>query len=119
MLDDLISKSDLKEQTSFYDSEIARLTEEIAASQDINGKHQRQLDGIRSYIIEVNKTADLNTDSTEIYGELLKKIVVHENCNVDFYLNCVPFGFRIQYHVKKFNQQHRFDVFVDNCEVIA
>lgn len=119
MLDDLISKTDLKEQTAFYDSEIARLTEEIAASQDISGKHQRQLDGIRSYITEVNKTADLNTDSTEIYGELLKKVVVHENCNADFYLNCVPFGFRIQYHVKKFNQQHRFDVYVDNCEVIA
>ncbi len=119
MLDDLISKEDLKEQTAFYNEETAKLTLKIAESKNVSSTHQRQLDGIHSDIDKVNKTANLSTDSTEIYGELPKKVVVHENCKADFYLNCVPFGFRIGYHVKKFNQQHRFDVFVDSCEVIA
>lgn len=118
MLDELISKEDLKKQTEFYDSEIARLTEEIAASQDVSSAHQKQIDGIRNYIRQVNQTAEMDTDNTKIYGELLKKVVVQENQVADFYLTCVPFGFRIAYHVKKFNQQHRFDIFVDNCEVI-
>ena len=118
MLDELISKEDLKKQTEFYDSEIARLTEEIAASQDVSSAHRKQIDGIWNYIKQVNSTAEMDTDSTKIYSELLKKVVVQENQTADFYLTCVPFGFRIDYHVKKFNQQHRFDVFVDNCEVI-
>lgn len=118
MLDELISKEDLKKQTEFYDGEIVRLTEKIAASQDVSSAHQKQIDGIRNYIKQVNQTAEMDTDSTKIYGELLKKVVVQENQVADFYLTCVPFGFRIDYHVKKFNQQHRFDVFVDNCEVI-
>lgn len=42
MLDDLISKDDLKKQTEIYDNEIARLTEEIAKKQDIAAKHDSQ-----------------------------------------------------------------------------
>ena len=90
MLDDLISKDDLKKQTEFYDSEIARLTEKIAESQNVGAAHQKQLDGIHSYIKQVNNTAEIDTDSTEIYGEMLKKVVVHEEGRTDFYLNCVP-----------------------------
>lgn len=118
MLDELISKEDLKKQTEFYDSEIARLTEEIAASQDVSSTHQKQIDGIRSYIKQVNSTAEMDTDSTKIYGELLKKVVVHEEGVTDFYLTCVPFGFRMIYHLHRYNRGHQLDIFVDNCEVI-
>ncbi len=119
MLDELITKEELKQQTAYYDDEISKLSEAIAARQNVAEVHKKQLDAIRNYISMVKKTADMDTDSTKIYGELLKKIVVQENCVADFYLTCVPFGFRIKYHVKKFNQQHRFNVFIDACEVIA
>ena len=118
MLDDLISKDDLKKQTEFYDSEIARLTEKIAESQNVGAAHQKQLDGIRNYIKQVNETAGMDTDSTEIYGELLKKVVVHEEGKTDFYLTCVPFGFRIIYHLHRYNRGHQLDVIVDGCEII-
>ena len=119
MLDELISKEDLKKQTEFYDSEIARLTEEIAESQNVGAAHQNQLDKIREYITQVNLTADMDTDSTKLYGELLKKVVVQENCVADFYLTCVPFGFRLNYHLHKYNRGHVLDVFIDSCEVIS
>ena len=41
MLDNLISKDDLKKQTEFYDSEIARLTEKIAESPNVCAAHQK------------------------------------------------------------------------------
>ena len=44
MLDDLISKENLKKQSEFYDSEIARLTEKIAESQNVGAVHQKQLE---------------------------------------------------------------------------
>ena len=118
MLDDLISKDDLKNQTEFYDSEIARLTEKIAESQNVGAAHQKQLDGIRDYIKQVNETAGMNTDSTEIYGELLKKVIVHDEGKTDFYLTCVPFGFRMIYHLHRYNRGHQLDVIVDGCEII-
>lgn len=65
----------------------------------INTAHQQQLDSIKNYISDVKKTASSDSDSTEIYGELLKKVIVHENKTAAFYLNYVSFGFRIQYHI--------------------
>lgn len=118
MLDDLISKDDLKKQTEFYGSEIARLTEEIAESQNVGAAHQKQLDGIRSYIKQVNDTAEMDTNSTAIYGEMLKKVIVHEEGRTDFFLNCVPFGFRLIYTIHRYNRGHKLDVIVDRCEII-
>ena len=118
MLEELITKDDLREQTEFYDSEIAKLTEEIALGQDVNFAHKKQLDGIKNYIAQVNATVGMDTDSTKIYGELLKKVIVHNEGTTDFYLNCVPFGFRMTYHLHRYNRGHQLDVFVDNCEVI-
>ena len=118
MLDDLISKDDLKKQTEFYDSEIARLTAKISESQNVGAAHKKQLDGIRSYIKQVNYTADIDTNSTEIYGEMLKKVIVHEEGRADFYLNCVPFGFRMIYTIHRYNSGHKLGVIIDRCEII-
>ncbi|MBE6854925.1 MAG: recombinase family protein [Ruminococcus sp.] len=119
MLDELISKEDLKQQTEYYDSEIARLTEQISASQNISETHRKQLEAIRNYIAQVNRTAEIDTDSTKIYGELLKKVVVHKEGVTDFYLTCVPFGFRMNYHIHRYNRGHLLEVLVDKCEVIS
>ena len=118
MIDGLITKEDLRQQTEYYDKEISKLSEQLAASQDQNALIKTQIDVIKAYVANVNKTASADTNSTEVYGEMLKKVVVQEDQTADFYLTCIPFGFRIKYHIKKFNQQHRFNVFIDNCEVI-
>ena len=118
MIDGLITKEDLRQQTEYYDKEISKLSEQLAASQDQNALIKTQIDAIKAYVENVNKTASADTNSTEMYGEMLKKVVVLENQTADFYLTCIPFGFRIKYHIKKFNQQHRFNVFIDSCEVI-
>ena len=118
MLDELITKEELKQQTAYYDDEISRISETIASRQNVAESHKRQLDAIKNYIALVNQTADMDIDSTKVYGEMLKKVLVHDNCMVDIYLNCMPSGFRIKFHVNKFNQQHRFNVFIDSCEAM-
>lgn len=99
-------------------AKIARLTEKIAESQNVGAAHKKQLDGISSYIKQVNDTAEMDTDSTEIYGEMLKKVVVHEEGRTDFYLNCVPFGFRMIYTIHRYNRGHKLYVIIDRCEII-
>lgn len=118
MLDELITKEELKQQTAYYDEEISKLSETIASGQNVAENHKRQLDTIKNYISLVNQTAEMDTDSTKVYGEMLKRVLVYDNCMVDIYLNCMPTGFRVKFHVNKFNQQHPFNVFIDSCEAI-
>ena len=118
MLDELLSREDLKKQVDYYDSEIARLTQEIAGKQDINAVHQRQLDSIKEYIRQVNLTAEHDSDDTEFYSQLLKKAVVIDRNHSEFYLNCVPFGFRMSYSIHKYNRGHQYDVSIEKCETI-
>ena len=119
MLDDMLSKEDLKKQTEYYDEEIARLTKEIANMQNVGAAHQKQLDGIRNYIQEVNKTAEHDSEDTAFYGEILKKVVVMDYNHCDVYLNCVPFGFHMTYSIHKYNRGHQYNVSIENCEVIV
>lgn len=114
MLDNLISKDDLKKA----DTVLRRLTEKIAEDQNVGSAHQKQLGGIHSYIKQVNDTADMDTDSNVIYSEMLKKVIVYEAGHIDFYLNCVPFGFRMIYTIHRYNRGHKLDVIVDRCGII-
>lgn len=119
MLEDQLSKDDLKEQAEFYDGEIARLTKEIAENQDMNATHKKQIDGIRGYIDKIKSTENADSANTEIYRELVNKIIVQRDRTVDIYLNCVPFGFRVKYHAYVARRIQVYDIFVDSCEVIA
>jgi DNA invertase Pin-like site-specific DNA recombinase len=120
MLEGLISKADLKQQTSFYENEVVRLNTEISKNQNINYVHETQINKVKEYIDKVKKAAKVTDYNTDIFAELTERVVVHDdNCTVDFYLNCVPFGFRINYHTKLTGQRERtFHAIVDKCTII-
>jgi len=118
MLEDLISKTDLAEQNTFYDSEIARLNEEINQSRNITAIHQRQIDKVKAHIAEVNKTVGINADNSDIYGELLERFVINENSTV-VYLKCVPFGFEVSHRVEVYAKIGKFDIFVESFRIVA
>jgi DNA invertase Pin-like site-specific DNA recombinase len=119
MLEDLISKEDLKKQTAFYDSEITRLSLEMNQSQNINHVHDRQINNVKAYIKEVKKTAKLDVDNSELYGELLEKFLSYDNNVIEVYLKCVPFGFRINYHIYRYNEKQQYNIYVDDFSIIA
>ena len=121
VLDGLISKDDLAEQNAYYDEQIAALNEKISTRQNLSAAHKRQLDKIREYIKAVRETDELDIDNTELYRDLVQKIVVYENKDsriLDYYLNCVPFGFRVTYHMQKPNMYQEFAIIIDSCTVI-
>ncbi|MDR1673878.1 MAG: recombinase family protein, partial [Oscillospiraceae bacterium] len=65
------------------------------------------------------KTSEINAGNTALYGEMLERIVILENRAVDFYLKCVPFGFRIEYRVERYNKLAKYEVFVNSFAVIS
>ncbi len=121
VLDGLISKEDLAEQNSYYDEQISLLTERISTGQNTSAAHKKQLDKIREYIRAVRETGGLDIDNTELYRDLVKNIVVYESKDeriLEYYLNCVPFGFRVKYHMQKPNMYQEFAIIIDSCTVI-
>jgi len=118
MLDDKMKKEDLVEQSAFYDSEIARLTEEINQNQNLAAIHQMQIDKVKSHIAEVEKAADLTAENTDVYRELLDRFVVNDG-NAVVYLKCMPVGFKIYYHTKRVNTRRIFNIIIDNYEIVS
>ena len=118
MLEELISKDDLKQQTEFYDSEITRLTEKITESQNIGALHQKQIDGIKAAMERIKNVADCDVSNTEIYSEMLDKIVVPKYQHLNVYLNGIPMGFHLTYTVKKAPRVGIYDIIIDSCEII-
>lgn len=121
MLDGLISKDDLAEQNAYYDEQIAALNEKISTRQNLSAAHKRQLDKIHEYIKAVRETDEMDIDNTELYRDLVQKIIVYENKDsrvLEYHLNCVPFGFRVTYHMQKPNQYRELAIIIDSCTVI-
>ena len=97
MLEGIIFKEDLKRQVEQYDAEIRELTTQIENGKNMRNTHDRQLDAIREYIAQIKATEEMDIDSTEVYGEVVREMVVYDDCRLDVYLHCVPFGFRLHY----------------------
>lgn len=119
MLEELITKDDLKQQTDFYDSEITRITEKISDNQNIEAKQQQQIDGIHEAIKRIRGVSDCDVDNTSVYGEMVSKIIVPEYQQLDIYLNGIPFGFHLTYTVKKAPRIGIYDIVIDSCVIIS
>ena len=117
MLSDKIKQEDLVEQAAFYDSEIARLTEEINKAQNLTAVHQVQIDKVKLHIAEVNKAAEINAEDNDVYSDLLDRFVVNTG-NAVVYLTCMPIGFRIFYHTVRQNAKRKFGIIIDNYEIV-
>ena len=121
MLDGLISKDDLTKQTTFYDSEIARLTEEITKLQNAAENQRNQLSEIEKAIEYIGKLSDADSDGNnkELYRSMINKIVVPEYPVLQIYLNGVPFAYNVVYTVKKAPAIGIYDIIINTCEVMS
>lgn len=118
VLDGTITREDLKQQTAFYDSEIESLSQKIVEAENINAVHQKQIDGIQRYIIEINKMMDFDSENELLYKEVLDKIVVYSGNIVVVYLKGVPFGVKLHYRTS--GRRDKYRTVIDQqalCEV--
>ncbi|MBR1432437.1 MAG: recombinase family protein [Ruminiclostridium sp.] len=121
VLDGLISKDDLTKQTTFYDSEIVRLTEEITKLQNVAENQRNQLSEIEKAIEYIGKLSDTDTDgdNKELYRSMINKIIVPEYPVLQIFLNGVPFAYKVVYSVKNVPLAGIFDITIDTCEVMS
>lgn len=116
VLDGTITREDLKQQTTYYDSEIKNLSQKIADAENINIIHQQQVDGIQRYISEINKVMNFDSENELLYREVLDRIVVYSGNVVVVYLNCIPFGVKL--HYRSSGRREKYSVVIDEMEVL-
>lgn len=110
VLDGTISKEDLKEQSQYYDGQIADLTTQIENAKNINLIHEQQVKGIESYITEISSMMDKDAGNELLYREMLEKIVIYNQNVVIIYLNCVPFGIRLIYQTSGKGDKYKVEI---------
>ena len=118
MIEGLITKEDLKNQTKKYEAEIAELEQKIYESKNIGDINRRQLETLKEHIAAL-KSMKIELDNTDMYRELLDKIIAQDEGVMDIYLKFIPFGFRVKYRKEIIKGTRRNQmIVVDKCENI-
>lgn len=99
MIEGVISKADLKKQTSLYDEDIERLEKQLLkTARNRNGRtRNRQIHGMAEYISVLDDIMALKADNEILYKELLNSIVVYPDNTLIIWIKAVPAGFRLKY----------------------
>lgn len=116
MLDGLITKADLQEQTKWYDEQLAVLTEQLSNSQSKDKKQAKQIDVFEQYISALDEIMTFDETNESLYREILERIVIYPDKTVEVWLKCVPFGMRLTIHSHGRMESYTTDIL--NMEVI-
>ena len=93
---------------------------QIANNKNLGLANSKQLEQIKKFIAQMNSAESIDTDSFEVYNTMLKKMIVHADSTIDYYLTCIPFGLRMTYKKVHIPHTHsEYTVNITDCEVIG
>lgn len=96
MLDDLISETDLKNQTEWYNSEIEKLNIQLSEIIYYDKKESRQMHMMEEYISAIDEIMNMDGDNELLYKEVLDHIDIHKEHILDIWLKKIPVGIRLK-----------------------
>jgi len=118
LLEGLISKSDLAEQNAYYDEKIAEITEKMNDFKNADAINAQKINDIKKYMDMVIANDTVDVGNTELYREIVDKLVIQSNRIVDVYLTFIPFGVRVTYELIRPNRYRKFEIKIISLEVI-
>ncbi|MDE7223726.1 MAG: recombinase family protein [Acetatifactor sp.] len=110
MLDGLITKADLQEQTKWYDEQVAELSELLSDSQSKDKAQAKRMDVSRQYVTALDEIMTFDETNESLYCEILDKMVINHDNTVDVWLKCVPFGMKLTIHSYGKNEDYTTDI---------
>ena len=110
MLDGLITKADLQEQTKWYDEQRAELSELLSTSQDKDKEQAMQIDVFEQYITALDEIMTFDETNESLYREILDKMVIYHDNTVEVWLKCVPFGMKLTIHSYGKSEDYTTDI---------
>ena len=110
MLDGLITKADLQEQTKWYDEQLTELSELLASAQSKDKAQSKQIDVFEQYIAALDEIMTFDETNESLYREILDKMVIYHDNTVEVWLKCVPFGMKLTIHSYGKNEDYTTDI---------
>ena len=110
MLDGLISKTDLQEQTKWYEEQLAELSELLSNSQSKDKEQAKQIDVFEQYIAALDEIMTFDETNESLYREILDKMIIYHDNMVEVWLKCVPFGMKLTIHSYGKNKEYTTDI---------
>ncbi|MBM6668791.1 recombinase family protein [Lacrimispora saccharolytica] len=96
MLDGLISKEDLQNQTAWYNEELEKLNIQLTDAFQKDKLDSRQINNMEQYIKAIDEIMGMDGNSEEVYKEVLDHMEIHKENVVDVWLKSIPFGIRLK-----------------------
>ena len=96
MLDELISKEDLKAQTDWYNAEIEKLNIQLSDSLHEAKEESRQKNKLEKYIAALDDIMSADSNNELLYKEVLDHIDIHKDNILTIWLKCIPFGIQLK-----------------------
>lgn len=110
MLDGLITKSDLQEQTKWYDEQLAELSEALNAAGKQDKENAAELHEYESYLNALDEIMTFDESNESLYREILDKMVIYHDKTVEIWLKCVPFGMKLSVSSRGKNEDYHTDI---------
>ena len=110
MLDGLITKSDLQEQTKWYDEQLAELSEALNAAGKQDKENAAELHEYESYLSALDEIMTFDESNESLYREILDKMVIYHDKTVEVWLKCVPFGMKLSVSSRGKNEDYHTDI---------
>ena len=96
-LEGVISREELKEQNSWYAEELDALSRKLEQAQKEHKVYEKQIDTMEPCSKALDDIINLRVSNETLYKELLEKIYIYPDLNMDIWLNALPFGIRLEY----------------------
>lgn len=110
MLDGLITRSDLQEQTKWYDEQLAELSESLHAAGKQDKANTAELREYESYIAALDEIMSFDESNESLYREILDKMVIYHDKTIEVWLKCVPFGMKLNVSSSGKNDDYHTDI---------
>ena len=110
MLEGLISEAEFREQTRWYEEQIADLSEKMLHYDNQENTKSRQVDRAEEYFATIDKIMDFDEVNESLYREVVDKIIIYRNNIVCVWLKAVPFGMRLTFCSHGRNENYSTDI---------
>lgn len=110
MLDGLITKTDLQEQTKWYEEQLAELSESLHMAGKQDKANAAELHEYESYLNALDEIMTFDESNESLYREILDKMVIYHDKTVEVWLKCVPFGMILSVSSSGKNDDYHTDI---------
>ena len=96
MIDGLISKEDLQNQTEWYNEELEKLNTQLTDALQKDKLDSRQVNNMERYVKALDEIMEMDGNNEDVYKEVLDHIEIHKGNIVDVWLKSMPIGIRLK-----------------------